>query len=92
MSFGSLAVFIFEIWIESGRLSEVSGDVLMSRDSGEWLDNVDDTLLKQLQNVSNTFHPQYLAVNLPVHHYGIHNSGGPPTSAASIMVDGEIHG
>ena len=39
----------------------------------------------------------YCTINLTTHHYGIHNTGGPPKAtpppvAASIMVDGEIYG
>ena len=58
---------------------------------GKWLDQVDEMCLKQLQKLSKMFHPLYLAISLPIHHYG----GGlrrPPTVVDSIMVDGERNG
>ena len=65
-------------------------------DSGEWLDKVDETFLRQLQNVSKAFHPLDLAIHLPIQHYGIHSSGGggrrPPPSAASITLDWKMNG
>ena len=55
-------------------------------------DKVDEKRLKQLQNVSKTRHPFYLAIYLPIHHYGIHSSGeltkAAPTPASSMLVDG----
>ena len=39
-------------------------------DSGEWLDEVDETFLRQLQNVSEAFHPLDLAIHLPIQQYG----------------------
>ena len=60
---------------------------------GKWLDKVDETFLKQLQNVSKTFHPLHLAIYLPIHHYGIHNSGGPPKAAPTVVeaAEGRLH-
>lgn len=59
-------------------------------DNGKWLDKVDEAFLKQLQNVSKTLHPLYLAIYLPIHHYG----GGRRVGGRvdSIMVHGEING
>ena len=66
-------------------------------DSGEWLDEVDETFLRQLQNVSEAFHPLDLAIHLPIQHCGIHNSGRPSLlwrrpKAASILLDGKMNG
>ena len=41
-----------------------------ARRKGKWLDKMDETFWKQLQDVSKTFHPLYLAIYLPIHHYG----------------------
>ena len=69
--------------------------------NGKWLSKADKRFLKQLLNVSKTVHPLYLAIHFPIHHYGIHNSGGRcrrpllvgrQLKAASIMVDGEMNG
>jgi hypothetical protein len=40
------------------------------------LDKVNEKCSTQLQHVSKVFHPLFLAIYLPIHHYGIHNSGG----------------
>ena len=52
-----------------------------------------ETLLNQLQNVSKTFRPLYLVIYLPIHHYGIHNSGGPPKAAPTVVeaAKGRLH-
>ena len=62
-------------------------------DSGKWLDKVDETFLRQLQNVSEAFHPLDLAIHLPIQHYGIHNSGGPPKAASTVVeaAEGRLH-
>ena len=55
--------------------------IILYLDSCEWLDKVNETFLEHLQNVSKLFHPLCLAIYLPIHHYGIHSSGGPPKAA-----------
>ena len=45
-------------------------------DSGKWLDKAEEMCLKQLGNISKAFHLLYLAIYLPIHNYGTHNSGG----------------
>ena len=54
---------------------------------------VGETLLNQLQNVSKTFRPLYLVIYLPITHYGIHNSGGPPKAAPTVVeaAEGRLH-
>ena len=39
------------------------------------------------------FHPLYLAISLPIHHYGIHNSGGPLKVAPTVVeaAEGRLH-
>ena len=66
---------------------------LHRRRRGKWLDKVHAKFLKQLQNVSKTFHPLHLAIYLPIHHYGIHNSGGPPKAAPTVVeaAEGRLH-
>ena len=63
-------------------------------DSGDWLDKVDESILRQLQNVSKAFHPLYPTIYLPIHHYGIQAASRccRRRKVASIMVDEEING
>ena len=58
---------------------------------GKWLDKVDETFLKRLQNVSKTFHALYLAIYLPIHQYG-DGLRRPPTVVDSVMLDGKMNG
>ena len=57
--------------------------------------------LRPFTSFTSMYGTIYGTINLTIHHYGIHNSGGrrrrPPLlwrrpEAASIMVDGEIYG
>ena len=59
----------------------------------EWLDTMDESFLKQLQNVSKAFHPFDLAIYLTIHHCGVHNSGWPPKAAPTVVeaAEGCLH-
>ena len=62
-------------------------------ENSKWLDKVDETFSKQLQHVSKVFHQLFLTIYLPIHHYGIHNSGGPPKAAPTVVeaAEGRLH-
>ena len=44
-------------------------------------------------NPSKMFHPPYLAIYIPIHHYGTRNSCGPPKAAPTVVeaAEGNLH-
>ena len=79
------------LWAEKSACGSQKDLSKLILDRGKWLDEVDETFLRQLQNVSEAFHPLDLAIHLPIQQYG----GGlrrPPTVVDSIMLDGKMNG
>ena len=70
--------------------SEGEVDIILYLDSGKCLDKVNETCLKQLQNISKTFHPLYLAIS--PHPMQSTTVGGPSISPSTIMESTTVRG